>query len=892
MSTVFCSNCHNSGTAFGTVTVDIQIFQQGTSTPITAYVGGTLYDMRVTVSNSSGTPLAYGFQMTALTSPANAALAGYTNLASNVKLKLITTGTFNGRTYVEHNGVVNNNQFNFSWTAPAAGTGTVKFYASGNAVNDNNSSSGDKSGNTSLTLLEQTPLVVNTSSANPTCFGFANGSINLDVSGSAMPYTFLWNDDNVQEDRTDLSEGSYEVTVSGADAQQIILSFDLDAPSLLEISAVANDPLFPNEEGSVDITPQGGTSPFVITINNEVIGTIVPTEFLMEGCYEVMVTDANDCEAISNYCINVPDELTAEADMQQISCNGAEDGSIALDVHGATAPYFVSWSNGDEGVFIDSLSAGNYTATITDDVGYVQQFDFEITAPIELMMEVEAEEILCNGESAEVMVTASGGTLPYTGTGNFIRSAGNYLFEVMDQNGCVTSSEISIDEPLELELMTNSDTIPCIGGIGLIQVMATGGTEPYTGTGDFEVTTPGMMPYIVIDANGCTANITATVVASDGPSFQATITEASCFGICDGSIALAVLNEEVNFTLLWNDGSTDTTHIGLCAGIYSVVLTDDNDCSINNTYVVGQPAEIAIAFEVSTILCYADTLLLSSNIFNATAPYTLSWTGGEITSSIDAVAGEYELTITDANQCIQSETIFIAQPDSLFLQGLVTQVLCFGDDTGMIDLTVAGGTAPFQFDWTNGTVDEDIVSAIANNYSVLVEDNNGCQASLNFEITQPDPLEIIVDDFVSGGLGVGNVAVTILGGNPPYTYLWTDGQSEEDVTLPTESTQTLTVTDANGCTNTSQVFEVDNSIHDIGLVEVSLFPVPFNDMLLIESNYAIAQVSIVNTQGQVVFESNENKRKLEVETSLWSAGIYSVLITTDREVVNKKVVKW
>ncbi|MBL7941223.1 MAG: hypothetical protein JNM00_00550, partial [Flavobacteriales bacterium] len=134
-----CGNCHNSGTSFGTVSVTIQIFYDGTTTPVPAYSPGTLYDMRVTVNNTMGLPQGRGFQMTCLKFPSNTPLAGYSALASNVQQITLTTGTWAGRTYVEQPTMSVSNQFNFSWTAPPAGTGTVKFYAAGNAVNGNNS---------------------------------------------------------------------------------------------------------------------------------------------------------------------------------------------------------------------------------------------------------------------------------------------------------------------------------------------------------------------------------------------------------------------------------------------------------------------------------------------------------------------------------------------------------------------------------------------------------------------------------------------------------------------------------------------------------------------------------------------------------------------------------
>jgi len=228
-----CANCHSGG-VFGVTTVSIQAFQVGTTTPVTSYLPGTAYDMRVTVTKTSGTPVGYGFQMTALTTPGNLPQSGYSNLASNVKQKLITTGTYTGRTYVEHNGVTNNNQFNFRWTAPATGVGAIRFYASGVCVNGNGGTGGDNAGVTALTLTQAIPLAASLTSTNPSCFGFNNGSVDLTVSGGTAPYTFVWNTGSSDEDLTNLAIGTYSVTVTDAANATTTASVTLTQPSLLE----------------------------------------------------------------------------------------------------------------------------------------------------------------------------------------------------------------------------------------------------------------------------------------------------------------------------------------------------------------------------------------------------------------------------------------------------------------------------------------------------------------------------------------------------------------------------------------------------------------------------------------------------------------------------------
>jgi hypothetical protein len=208
-----------------------------------------VYDISLTVQTNAGTPGSYGFQMTALTSPGNSPLSGYSNLASNVKQKIISSS---GRTYVEQNGVGTNPVFAMKWTAPVAGTGTVKFYGAGNAVNGNRNDNGDKAGVSSFTLAElMAPSV--TGIVNPTtCNDDSSGTITLSISGGTSPYFFLWNDNSTDQNRSGLPADSYSVTVTDAAGMTASLSFNvqLDCASSIHNTTAARSSecmlIFPN----------------------------------------------------------------------------------------------------------------------------------------------------------------------------------------------------------------------------------------------------------------------------------------------------------------------------------------------------------------------------------------------------------------------------------------------------------------------------------------------------------------------------------------------------------------------------------------------------------------------------------------------------------------------
>jgi hypothetical protein len=144
-----CQGCHSGPIS---MTQAISVYELGTQTPVTTYVPGTVYDVVVLNTPTAGSPTGYGFQIVCLKSD-NTDVAAWSNPAANAKIRTATT---TGRSYAEQNGTSNTNSFRVSWTAPTAGTGTVTFYASGTAVNRNNTSNGDGANRTTLQLPENT----------------------------------------------------------------------------------------------------------------------------------------------------------------------------------------------------------------------------------------------------------------------------------------------------------------------------------------------------------------------------------------------------------------------------------------------------------------------------------------------------------------------------------------------------------------------------------------------------------------------------------------------------------------------------------------------------------------------------------------------------------------
>lgn len=653
-----CGSCHSGG-SYGTVTTTIQAFAQGTTNAVTSYTAGTVYDIKVTISNTTGTPVGYGFEFTCLTTPGNAAVANvYTNLSSNTKQKLVTTGTFNGRRYTEHSGVSASNIFTFSWTAPAAGTGSVKFYAAGVCVNGANQDNGDKaSAGTTLTLTESvsTPLSVTGTVTNVSCSGGSNGAITITPAGGTSPYTYNWGGGVTTQNITNIAAGTYTVTVT-------------------------------------DNTSSTSTATFTVT---------------------------------------QPTALTVSGTTTNILCSGNSTGAINITASGGTTAYTYNWGSGITTEDRTNIAAGTYNVTVTDNHSCTATATYTITQPTALSASNTHGTVSCFGGNTTITVSGSGGTSPYIGTGTFTVTAGNYNYTITDANNCTATTSVNITQPTQLSASANNITIPCSGGSGTVTVSASGGTAPYTGTGSFTETTPGIKTYTVNDSKGCTATATSTVSSASGLSVNGNVTSLACNGICSGSVTTTITGGTAPYSYNWSNNVSTQNINNLCAGTYIQTVSDNANCSMVNTFVVNDvPALQASAVVDDSVNCYGGIADISAVVTGGTSPYLYLWSNSTSTVSTSLLAGVYALTITDANSCTAAFSGVISQPDSIAVS-VINVTNDNGTGNGAIDISVVGGISPYTFAWSNASITEDIAGLSSGLYSVTVADANGCSKSFN-----------------------------------------------------------------------------------------------------------------------------------------------------------------
>ncbi|MEE1898540.1 SprB repeat-containing protein, partial [Flavobacterium rakeshii] len=534
-------------------------------------------------------------------------------------------------------------------------------------------------------------------------------------------------------------------------------------------------------------------------------------------------TDSSLNTSTATFTVTVTGTTGTISSQTNVSCNGNADGTATIDVTGGIAPYTYLWSDSQTNATATGLAAADYTVTVTDAVGCATIVDVTITEPPVLAITPSQVNILCNGDNTgEATVTVTGGTGVYTydwSDGQTTATAtgliaGSYSVNVTDENGCTLTENFTITELPALTATATGVDIVCNGDAsGSASVAVTGGAAPYNYLWSTTETTTtisnlaaGTYTVDIEDANGCTTSTSVTINESPALVVSETHTNVQCNGNDTGVASVTVTGGATPYAYLWNTGEITATITSLVAATYSVDVTDANGCVVTQTIVISEPTPLASTPAQTNILCNGDTTGSASlTITGGVAPYSYLWDTGDTTDNItNLAAGNYFVTVTDANGCTLTQLYTIDEPAVLSVNPTQTNILCNGAATGVATATVSGGIAPYAYLWNNGETTPTISGLVAGNYSVGITDANGCTVSQSFNITQPTALTATTSqsNIACNGEDTGVASVTVSGGVAPYTYAWSNGETTAAITGLTAGTYTVDVTDTNGCTLT------------------------------------------------------------------------------------------
>ncbi len=479
-----------------------------------------------------------------------------------------------------------------------------------------------------------TGVLSNYNGYNVSVFGGNDGTINLTVGGGSGTYTFSWIGPNgftaTTEDISGLIAGTYTVTITDGYCAPIVLTFTLTQPPEL---LVQQDPAlninlicFGNSNGAVGIQiTQESVGPYDYTLlnsSNVVLQTLTDStnlnpQFtgLIAGTYSVVVTDANGgIKTVTGLVVTQPNDIVITPTITEITCYGANNASISLNVTGGTGPYQANWSNLATGFFQNNLAPGNYTITITDANG--------CTKPITITI-VEAPIFTIN--------------------------------PVVTNISCFGANNGSINLNL-------------IGGLAPVTLTWSDGSTAGTVRNNLS---PGTYTVAISDGTPCYINRTFIIVEPQPLVLNATTQNAlDCFNASSGAINLVVSGGTPPFTYAWSNGATTEDLNAITNGNYSVVVTDSRGCTKTASYTVSRPLPLSLILDQATqVNC---PLGIVSNAFEAhvtggMSPYQINWSTGTVSGINNQFMtttqnGLITVTITDANGCTTSQSVTISNP--------------------------------------------------------------------------------------------------------------------------------------------------------------------------------------------------------------------------------------
>ncbi|MBL0308417.1 MAG: gliding motility-associated C-terminal domain-containing protein [Bacteroidetes bacterium] len=448
--------------------------------------------------------------------------------------------------------------------------------------------------------------------------------------------------------------------------------------------------------------------------------------------------------------------MAATLNTSGIVCSGASTGSITAIVIGGTSPYSYSWNIGGSSPTKNNLAAGNYEVIITDAQNCHTTKSTVIAESPKMVLNESVTDVKCHGEnSGSINIQSSGGTAPYSflwsgGSTSQNRTgliSGNYQLTVTDANSCTIESSYQVIEPSKLSITSSKNNVRCYGeNNGNANILVSGGTIP--------------------------------------------------------------------FQYSWSNGKTSEDLYDVGIGTYSLTVTDINLCKAYESITITQPSKLAMLDSTTTnVSCNGRTDgSIHIKMSGGTAPYAYEWTGStKIGPSIDNLtARKYSVTVNDANNCSTSSEFNISQPLSLKATVISKNIECYGDASGSIETTIAGGTPNYIYQWSNGSNQKDLSGIKADTYNLEIQDSKGCTTTVTSIISQPSPMiQCKVYLPVCANLR-GMIDLTVSGGSQPYTHNWSNGYSTEDLYDLVSGTYDVTVNDANGCSMDSS-FVISNS---------------------------------------------------------------------------------
>jgi len=626
----------------------------------------------------------------------------------------------------------------------------------------------------------------------------------------------------------------FQVRATGTCGEGLIADIECATPDCvppaLELVSTTDVSCFGGADGSLSLSASGGLPPYQFTLDGQSSDTGL-FGGLPAGTYLARVVDDSGCPAILQAEIDQPASVIAAAVITASTCYGNADGTAAFDISGGNPPFSFSWSNGQTDSIAIGLAAGLYLADVSDASGCNYAFQLTVQDPLPLSVEVATYPVRCFGSSIDgrAVVTATGGTGMYTYTfppGTLIGtipnqavalSQGTYGVTITDTNGCEETDFFTIFEPEPLQFLLSVEEALCADSSnGSASALASGGTGAYSyywldSAGDTLGTAPNISglaagSYVldVADANSCWASEVFFISAPPPLEYSIDVQPATCSNSADGQVSLEVSGGVAGYTFNWSDAGTgQATRSNLPAGDYFVTVTDLNNCSVEIPLEIESPPPIALEFITASSSCpgSADgqaTVIPSGGSGN----YTYLWADGQDNPAATGLpAGPIDVVVSDANGCQAAGTAIVGEASVLLLELEGSDPACFGSHDGTAAASAQGGAGNYTYLWSNGQAGPAAIGLLPGVHYLTVTDANGCAAVDSITLAEPAALmsTVTTETATCNPEPDGSALASAVGGTPPYTYSWDNGQTQAGAQGLAVGVYIVTITDANAC---------------------------------------------------------------------------------------------
>ncbi|MBT6649856.1 MAG: hypothetical protein HOB54_00625, partial [Flavobacteriales bacterium] len=701
----------------------------------------------------------------------------------------------------------------------------------------------------SINFSEPAQLVATTSVvASNQCAGDCIAAEDLIISGGTGPFSFSVNGaasinlaaGDSTYSFTGLCAGQYDIVVTDANGCSTSPSTTtfIIAP-IASISPTGSVSVFNlngyhvscngANDGSITASASGGTGIFTYSIDGINFQSNALFSGLSAGTYTITYKDANECIATEQLTLNEPPNLSGIANITQVvDCFGASTGEITFDVdvtQPGVPPYQYSIDNGSNyqlsNVFSNLTGNITYDVMIEDNNGCQYTSSIDLAEPAQIiyspiLSDNNGYEITCNG-AADGSIDFGipiGGTPPLeysidNGSSYLPASiftslvAGSYDLIIRDSNLCIEPITVVLEEPGIFTIpATVTNPISCYeddnGSVTISPANAVGQvTYTFEGTQQTDSIFAGLegditnpTPYVIdaTDDNGC---IVQDSVSLSEPTIF-TFTTNSSLDYCIQSNGTAEINVTGGgtgigtYSYLWSDGQTTAVADSLASGIYSVIVTDANLCTLSASDTVAEDLGFTISF--STVdPCLGPNSGSATVSATGTSPYTYQWLDingdtiiGETLATIDSISvGTYSVLVKDNTTCVVTGTVDIIVPvnpiqiDSL----IIIENSCFGINDAQIEILASGGQSPYSYSNTGGLniQTNPVFSNLSpGSYTIWAIDANGCLADSIIPLTYPDQLVIdstVFTNISCFGQNDGTIQdIIFTGGTAPFEY--------------------------------------------------------------------------------------------------------------------------